>query len=77
MTRQKSEGIFSIVMGVALTATSFFCYFGGVRFTTGAWGLGRAVGGSGSPIVLLLPGLWFLAYGFFGLRRKYKDKNSD
>jgi hypothetical protein len=76
MTRQKTEGILSIVMGVALTATSFFGYFGGVRFTTGAWG-GRAVGGSGSPLVFLLPGLWFLAYGFFGLRRKYKDKNSD
>jgi hypothetical protein len=70
MTRQKTESILSIVMGVTLTATSFFGYFGGVRFSTGAWG-GRAVGGSGSPLIFLLPGLWFLAYGFFGLRRKY------
>ena len=73
---QKFETVISIVMGVVLTAMALIGYFGGVHFTIGMWGA-RAVGGSGSPLVLLLPGLWFLAYGFFGLRRAYKDKNSD
>jgi hypothetical protein len=41
MARQKTESILSIVMGVALTAISFVGYFGGVRFTTGAWGAER------------------------------------
>jgi hypothetical protein len=76
MAGQKSKNIFSIVFGVALTAISLFSYFGGVRFTTGAWGA-RAVGGSGSPLVLLPFGLWFLVYGFLGLHRKYKHNDSD
>ncbi len=76
MTRLKFETVVSIAMGAILTAVSLLGYFTGVHYYTGAWGA-RAVGGSGSPLYFLPMGLWFLAYGFFGLRRMKKDKNSD
>jgi hypothetical protein len=68
--------ILSIAMGAALTVLSLLAYFGGVRFTTGAWGA-PLVGGTGSPLGLLPFGLFFLVYGLLGLRRKKQKSESD